>query len=320
MNKKIAHPCEQVIDEHRLNQRLDNVALAMLTGVSRSCVYRWIRSRAIRVNGARIKPDYRVQVGDVIRWPYPPGQRKFQSSSAPLLPSSASQVVEKRWLVQLESKILYEDSDILVIDKPAGMPSHGGSNMPFGVIEILRLLREDDTLHIPHRLDRDTSGCLVVCKGLAVQRCWQRYFRDQRLHKVYDALCWGQWKLSKVYLCSAPLLRDPGASPDRPAVQVDEAGRAAETSFTCRAINGSGSLSWLQASPRTGRMHQIRAHCAHLGYPIVGDRRYGGKRREQPCRRMALHASRLALLNEKGQIIWRVEAHLPEEWSKWFQV
>ncbi|KOR31104.1 hypothetical protein TI04_02605 [Achromatium sp. WMS2] len=275
----------QVDAEHQ-DQRLDNFLLAQLKGIPKSLVYRIIRSGEVRVNRGRIRVNYRVQSGDSIRLP---PMRLVTSETV----SVNAGIHQLQWL---EQAILYEDSHLLVINKPSGMAVHGGSGTSYGIIEALRVLRTD-TLELAHRLDRDTSGCLIVTKRRSALRSLHQTMRDGSFTKHYLALVSGKLDRFRVNV-EVPLVKNILKSGER-IVQVDQSGRSARTVFQRqRAFDG---VSLVEVLPYNGRTHQIRVHAAHIGLPIVGDDKYGNKavnaelRKTTGLKRLFLHAAKVQI-------------------------
>jgi|TARA_Y100000310_G_scaffold319425_1_gene374672 23S rRNA pseudouridine955/2504/2580 synthase len=267
-------------------QRIDNFLITQLKGVPKSRIYRLIRKGEVRLNSGRIKPDRRLQNGDQVRIPPVRTGRPLQRSAP-----------TDRQSILLEERILFEDERLLVINKPAGMAVHGGSGVNHGVIEALRHLRPTaDYLELVHRLDRDTSGCLLIAKKRSALRRLHEYLRTNSMHKIYVALLVGRFPRRRQQL-SAPLLKNELRSGERMS-QVHADGKEAKTLF--KVIRYYRDTTLVEARPVTGRTHQIRVHCQHLGFPIVGDRKYGDADYNRGMgakglRRMLLHASEIHL-------------------------
>jgi 23S rRNA pseudouridine955/2504/2580 synthase len=291
------------IDAERAGQRLDNYLLGELKGVPRSHVYRLIRSGQVRVNSGRTSPSYRLQAGDRVRVP-PVGVRP------PSEPSATPDRLE--WL---EERIIYEDAKILVLDKPAGLAVHGGSNVSLGVIEALRLLRpQSKDLELAHRLDRGTSGCLLLAKRRSALRVLHELLREGHVDKRYLALLQGLWPDGTRDI-EAPLVTRRVGGEAR--VKVDEAGKEARSSF--RVVDRFGKkASLVEVAIDTGRTHQIRVHAAHAGHPVAGDERYGDKDFNEylksfGLKRMFLHAHSLSFDWPDTGEPFNASAPLPDE-------
>ncbi|HEX7081932.1 MAG TPA: RluA family pseudouridine synthase [Gammaproteobacteria bacterium] len=262
------------IDAEIAGQRLDNFLIARLKGVPRSHVYRLIRSGQVRVNSGRVTPGYRLRAGDRVR--VPPVERAGPAA----VPAGRDSV---EWL---RDRIIYEDRRLLVVDKPAGLASHGGSGIRLGCIEALRVLRPElRTLELVHRLDRGTSGCLLVAKRRSALRALHAALREGAVEKRYLALVRGAWEHGAVDL-DAPLKAHRRLG--EVTVTVDEAGKPARSRF--RRIEAFGPLaSLVEVTIRTGRTHQIRVHAAWAGHPIAGDERYGDAGFDAEMRAFSLH-------------------------------
>jgi 23S rRNA pseudouridine955/2504/2580 synthase len=272
------------IDAERAGQRLDNYLLGELKGVPRSHVYRLIRSGQVRVNSGRTNPSYRLQAGDKVRVP-PVGVRSAERPAA--TPDRLD------WLGE---RIIYEDARILVLDKPAGLAVHGGSGVSLGCIEALRLLKpECKDLELAHRLDRDTSGCLLLAKRRSALRVLHELLREGQVDKRYLTLVKGRWPEGETKI-AAPLVTHRVGGEAR--VKVDESGKEARSAF--RLIDRYGrTASLLEVSIDTGRTHQIRVHALHAGHPVAGDERYGDRDFDEylksfGLKRMFLHAHSLS--------------------------
>ena len=291
------------IDAERAGQRLDNYLLGELKGVPRSHVYRLIRSGQVRVNSGRTNPSYRLQAGDRVRVP-PVGVR-------PAAPATAT----PDRLDWLGERILYEDNRILVLDKPAGMAVHGGSSVSLGVIEALRLLRpEAKDLELAHRLDRGTSGCLLLAKRRSALRVLHELLREAKVDKRYLALVKGRWPEGTTEIDEPLVTRRVGGEA---RVKVDESGKEARSSF--RLVDRFGkTASLLEVSIETGRTHQIRVHAAHAGHPVAGDERYGDKDFDEYLKsfgltRMFLHSHSLSFDWPETGELFSASAALPED-------
>ncbi len=248
------------VDEDNEGQRVDNFLLAQLRGVPKSIIYRVVRKGEVRVNKGRVKPDTRLKAGDQVR--IPPVTRKEKPEQ--VAPGSRVQGV-------IEAAVIFENEQMLVVNKPSGIAVHGGSGLSFGLIEVLRSARPTTKfLELVHRLDRDTSGLVMVAKKRSALRYLQDELRQKRIRKHYHALVAGDWP-SGVDRVDVPLLRYEMPNGER-RVKVDDSGKASLTTFRClRRYQG---YSLVEASPITGRTHQIRVHSAWAGHPIAGDDKY----------------------------------------------
>ena len=294
------------VGEEGAAQRVDNYLTRLLKGVPKSHIYRILRSGEVRVNSGRVGPAHRLQVGDRLRLPPVRTAQRPRSSqaSAPGKPRVAPHVV-------------YEDEALLVVNKPAGMAVHGGSGVSLGLIEELRRERPKARfLELVHRLDRDTSGILVVAKKRAALTALHAQLREGLAQKFYLTLVAGRWRNARQAV-KLPLHKYVLASGER-RVRVQDAGQAAHTVF--RLERTVGDFSLLEAELKTGRTHQIRVHLAHLGFPIAGDDKYGDfdlnkSLARRGLRRMFLHACRLTISHpESGQSV-TFEAPLPDDLS-----
>ncbi len=282
------------VDVDASGQRLDNYLMRHLKGVPRTRLYRALRKGEIRVNKGRVKADYRLVAGDVVRIP---PLRLPGPSERPNIP--------RHWSQRLERAVVYEDGDLLVIDKPSGLAVHGGSGLNFGLIECLRQMRPHDRyLELVHRLDRDTSGLILVARRPAILRDLHRQLREDEVDKRYLALVAGSWPRSR-RVVEAPLEKNVLQSGER-IVRVSKEGRRSITEFSVvERLNGA---TLVEAKPVTGRTHQIRVHARHAGFPLCGDEKYGDDRSEAFTRqiglkRLFLHARRLVFtLPEVGRL------------------
>lgn len=264
-------------------QRIDNFLRNRLKNVPKSMIYRILRKGEVRVNKKRIKPEYKLQDGDLVR--VPPVTVPEKEEQAPI-----STKLDK--VAALESCIIYEDDHMLILNKPSGTAVHGGSGLKFGAIEALRALRPDARfLELVHRIDRDTSGILLVAKKRSALRQLQEQFRNKTVQKYYFALVMGEWKASCKQV-TAPLLKNEVNS----IVRVNPNGKPSDTRF--KVLERLDQATLIQASPVTGRTHQIRVHCQYAGHPIAWDDRYGDPRfdaftRKAGLDRLFLHAANI---------------------------
>jgi len=315
------------VDEDSAGQRLDNFLLRQLKGVPKTHVYRIIRSGEVRVNKGRASADTRVEAGDLVRVP-PVRLSERALEKAETMATQAGLVA--RGAPAREFPVLFEDESVLAVDKPAGVAVHGGSGVSFGVIEQLRMARpQAKFLELVHRLDRETSGILLVAKKRSALKALQDQFRERETGKTYLALVAGQWPLNKKVL-DKPLhkyLLDDGERRVKVVGRDDPDGMKSVTLVKVRSRSGSAvppataGYSLLEVTIKTGRTHQIRVHLASEGLPIVGDDKYGdfelNKALQKPAagegfvplRRMFLHAWRLQFSHPaSGE---RVELHAP---------
>jgi 23S rRNA pseudouridine955/2504/2580 synthase len=282
-----------VVGEEGETQRIDNFLLRELKGVPKSHVYRVLRSGEVRVNSGRVKPDYRLRIGDKVRIP---PMRVGEKQAVKLRP--------------LELPVKYEDDALLVVDKPSGVAVHGGSGVSFGVIESLRAARpQAKFLELAHRLDRDTSGLLILCKKRSALVELHRMLREGEVGKVYLAVVKGVAKKS-LELRESLHKYVTAAGERRVAVQADGVKAFTKT----RTLKDDGEFSLLEVQLLTGRTHQIRVHLAHAGHPIVGDDKYGDfALNRQLKQRLLLHAARLAFRHPVTGESMKLESPLPLE-------
>jgi 23S rRNA pseudouridine955/2504/2580 synthase len=293
------------VPEDRDGQRLDNFLLGQLKGAPRSLVYKLVRSGQVRVNGGRAKAERKLNAGDEVRIP-PVRLGEPSEKGAP--PAG--------FLKAMEAAIVFEDARLLALNKPSGVASHGGSGISFGAIETMRALRPDQSLELVHRLDRDTSGLLVMAKKRSALTELQALMREEGgIAKRYLALLVGRMP-DGVMTVDAPLhigLRQGGER----HVQVNPAGKPSLSHF--RVLERRGGQSYCEVRIETGRTHQIRVHAQHIGHPIAGDDKYGdpdaNKRlREQVgLKRMFLHASTLEFALDGGKAPYLLNAPLVPE-------
>ena len=301
------------VAEHEAGQRLDNYLIKILKGVPKNHIQRIIRAGEVRVNKRRAKPDYRVAAGDCVR--IPPIRVAAKAAV-----SGSLKTVPAR-----EFEIIFEDDALLVINKPSGIAVHGGSGVSFGVIEQLRQSRpEAKYLELVHRLDKDTSGLLMIAKKRSALVKLHEMLRNDHPKKVYLALGVGAWQPENRHV-RLPLVKYTGAAGEK-MVRVGDEGQSAHTIFRvldtfsgCMTHSvGISALSLVEATLKTGRTHQIRVHMQASGCPIAGDERYGdyqANRRLQKLglKRMFLHAHRLVLAHPLSGEMLDLVAGLPEE-------
>jgi len=289
------------VSEDREGQRLDNFLAGRLKGVPKSLVYRICRTGEVRVNGRRAKPDQRLVVGDEVR--IPPVRVAERGTDAP---------PPETQLARIEAAIIHEDRDFLVIDKPAGVASHGGSGISFGAIELLRAARPRDTLELVHRLDRDTSGVLVLARKRSALTALQAVIREGRAEKRYLALIEGALPQARL-LVDAPLRKSVLQGGER-MVRVDDEGKPSRSRFA--EVERYADATLVEVALETGRTHQIRVHAQHIGHALAGDEKYGDRAfnktmREQGLKRLFLHAARFQF--EIGERSYAFSAPLAPE-------
>ncbi len=276
------------VEKSHVGQRLDNFLIRHLKGVPRTRVYRLIRRGEVRINKKRCKPDRKLELRDEVR--IPPYTSNYSEQTAK--PSPALQEF-------LLNSILLENDDLLVINKPAGMAVHGGTSVDMGLIEALRQCKPEwGGLELAHRIDRGTTGCLVISKNSIFLKHIQHQFKVKNVKKHYIALVHGIWPES-LTVVDAPLQKDPVGENER-IVRVLESGKPSLTRFAVKQHFEGASL--IEAMPQTGRTHQIRVHCQHSGHGIVGDDKYTFKARNSAIskvKNLCLHA-------------WKIEFELPE--------
>jgi 23S rRNA pseudouridine955/2504/2580 synthase len=299
------HGVRHVAIDDAAGQRIDNFLLGEMNGVPRSRVYGMLRKGEVRVNGGRIRPDYRLKSGDVVRLP------PWRGTVTGETPAPGRALLD-----QLAGSIIYEDAGVIVLNKPAGLAVHGGSGIRSGVIEALRVLYPDERrLELAHRLDRDTSGCLVLARHRTALLELHAAFRDATVAKTYDALVYGAWPRT-VRTVRAHLERFVTRGGER-RVRVVTVGKSARTEFSI--VASDEHASWVKAHPHTGRTHQIRVHCQTSGHPIVGDEKYAPDEllaysRGAGVRRLCLHATSVAL--PIAGTVRRFEAPVPVDFAE----
>lgn len=307
MSEKIINQAVKMltISSDESGQRIDNYLLSKLKGVPKSLIYRIVRKGEVRVNKGRIRPEYKLQAGDIVRIP----PVRVSEKTQPPISNKLNKVA------QLEQHILFEDDHLLILNKPSGIAVHGGSGLNFGVIEALRVLRPDARfLELVHRLDRDTSGILLIAKKRSALRHLHEQLRMKTVQKDYLALVRGQWQ-SHCKVIQAPLLKNELASGER-IVRVSEQGKPSETRFSLEERYPNATL--VKASPVTGRTHQIRVHCQYAGHPIALDDKYGDKEFDQQLlslglNRLFLHAFAIRFEHPKSNETLRINAPLDEK-------
>lgn len=285
-------------------QRIDNFLLRQFKNVPRSRVYRLLRKGEVRVNRKRIDAEYRLQTGDEVRLP----PVRQEPEGTPTRPTDS--------LIDLiERSVIHQDKHVLVIDKPAGVAVHGGSGMSHGVIEALRTSRPKETLELVHRLDRDTSGVLMVARDRQTLRALHALIREGGMHKTYLALVAGSWQLGTKRI-DAPLSTDSRQHGER-HVRVAASGKQSVSVF--RPVQFFGQTATLmEVDIPTGRTHQIRVHAGYAGHPLLGDDKYGDRERnaalkQAGLRRTFLHAQQVAFDWPGSGVPFHVNAPLPAD-------
>ncbi len=298
------------VDEAGAGQRVDNFLLRVLKGVPKSHIYRILRSGEVRVNRLRVKPDVRLMVGDVLR--IPPIRTGVPVAGTRRPPPLATSI-----------PILYEDDCLIAVDKPAGLAVHGGSGIAFGLIEQMRAARPGAKfLELVHRLDRDTSGVILLAKKRPALVALHAALREGRVDKRYQILVKGHWRDAKRAV-TLPLTKFLTGAGERRVRVEPERGQSAKTVFYRSRVwtDIDPAVSLLEAELFTGRTHQIRVHLTHLGYPLAGDEKYGDFAwnkivSKQGLKRMFLHARRLAFAHPLHEREVEIESALPRDLEK----
>lgn len=292
----------EITDAHA-GQRLDNFLITQLKGVPKSRIYRIVRKGEVRVNKGRVEVNYKLANGDVVRIPPIRVAEKIENV-----------FVQPTLKYSLEQDILYEDDAIIVLNKPSGFAVHGGSGINAGVIEGLRELRpQAKFLELAHRLDKETSGCLIIAKKRSALNALHEMFRGDGMQKTYLALLAGRWERKKLVV-TQPLLKNINQGGER-IVVISKAGKESETLF--RRMEQFKDTTLVEASPKTGRTHQIRVHAAWLGHPIIADERYGDEKinqafKKRGYKRLFLHALRLTFPHPITGEVLNMHAPLPK--------
>jgi 23S rRNA pseudouridine955/2504/2580 synthase len=309
MNENGVNPGVQVlsIDDNQAGQRIDNFLLARLKGVPKSRIYRIIRKGEVRVNSKRVKPEYKLQVLDAVRVP----PVRVAASKDPVKPSKQLESL-------IEASVIYEDEYMLILNKPSGLPVHAGTGVKIGLIDALRYIYPEETqLELVHRLDKGTSGCIMVAKGRKVLRELNEALKQGKINKTYHAVVFGQWPQS-IEEVDASLYKHQPRSGER-FVEVSERGKSALTRF--KLLQKFEQFSLIEASPVTGRTHQIRVHAQHAGHAISGDDKYSSNEinsilKSQGFGRLCLHAVELSLQHPVSKAQLKVSAPYDEQLTK----
>ena len=294
------------IDDERAGQRLDNFLLGQLKGAPRSLIYRILRTGQVRVNGGRAKADQRLSAGDSVR--IPPVRLTESRDDAPG-PSP-------KQIATIEKAIVFEDDWLLALAKPSGIAAHGGSGVRCGAIELIRAARPNASLELVHRLDRDTSGLLLIAKKRTALLQLQALMRDGGITKQYLALLVGRLK-GDSFTVDLPLER--GKQGGERMVRVGDDGKDSVSHF--KVLERRGGHSYVEVRIDTGRTHQIRVHAAHLGHPVAGDDKYGDReanrrlREKAGLKRLFLHAASLEFALDEGRRPYLLNAPLPDDLS-----
>lgn len=292
------------IEPEFAGQRIDNFLVTRLKGVPKTHIYRILRKGEVRVNKKRVQPSYRLVENDYVRLP----PLKIEEKNSEITPS-------KQLLNFLSTRILYEDKALLIINKPSGLPVHGGSGVKIAVIEALRsMYPKIPHLELAHRLDADTSGCLILAKKRSVLKELHELLRQGKIRKIYWALTKGHWKPSQ-YRVDAALHKNHLSSGER-IVRVDKEGKASLTLF--RPLKTFEHAMLMEVTLETGRTHQIRVHSQYTGHPIAGDEKYGDKEfnklmRQCGVKRLFLHAHSIEFILPSTEQHIKVSAPLDND-------
>lgn len=294
IERKVVH--YQEILQNSAGQRLDNFLLKELKGVPKSHIYRIIRSGEVRVNMRRAKPSVSLKLNDIVRIP-------------PIRVAKAKEIiVGDNFADSLLNSIIHEEDRFLVLNKPAGMAVHGGSGVNYGVIEALRKIRPElPYLELVHRLDKETSGCLVIAKKRSFLRALHVELEARRVRKTYITLVDGAWKGAQQQIVDVNLQKNILKSGER-VVTVNKLGKPSHTTF--RLLENYHKACMVKVSPKTGRTHQIRVHSAYLGHPIIGDKKYGNDishNLNSVKLRLCLHASEISFTLDGKKYSFKAE-------------
>ncbi len=294
LNGNRSGPENITVRPEQAGRRIDNFLLAHLKTIPKSRIYQMLRRGEVRANGGRIKPDYRLQPGDDIRIPPVFEQARADPGKPP-----------ERLVETIRSCVIYEDERVVVVNKPPGLVVHAGSGSAFGVIELLReLYQPEQTLHLVHRLDKQTSGCLLLAKDMIVLRRVNLALKNGEVKKEYDALLQGRLREENIRV-NTPLQRHRNHQGEG-RVRTDESGKSAMSRFSTVRVFRNATL--VKVSTATGRTHQIRVHAGSIGHPVAGDGKYGDrefnrKMRAFGLKRMFLHAGKFSVpvLKQTGE-------------------
>lgn len=296
------------IDDSNIGQRIDNFLFTKLKGVPKSRIYKALRKGEIRVNKKRAKPEYRLSCGDQIRLP------PLRMSESPQKAAPSPKMAER-----IENSIIFEDHDLLILNKPAGVAVHGGSGISLGVIETLRQIRpRQKFLELVHRLDKETSGTLVIAKKSSILKEIHALLLERQVQKTYLLLVEGRCNFNE-QVVQAPLTKNVLKSGERIVVVDEQNGKSAKTVF--RRLKHLKNMTLLEAKPITGRTHQIRVHAKYLGHPIIGDEKYGSGHTNnefklQGIKQLCLHSASISFYLQSRKEVVGVCAVLREPWGK----
>lgn len=299
------------VAEHKDDQRLDNFLVTSLKGVPKTLIYRIIRKGEVRVNGKRARPEHKLEAGDKVRVP----PLRLPSAKSLQKPGAQLQAL-------LRQSVLFEDEDVLVLNKPSGLPVHGGTGVKLGLIEALRVMYPDlPGLELVHRLDKGTSGCILLAKTGRARRALTDAFRAHAILKIYHALVSGSWP-RQVKTVDASLQRQAERGGER-RVEIDEEGKEARTDF--RIVKSFGTATLVEARPLTGRTHQIRVHAALVGCPLLGDDKYNDKKRnaafaKRGIKRLCLHAAEVRFPHPVSGKVVQVKADYDAAFNEALQI
>lgn len=298
MSEKYTGVTFVTICNERIGQRLDNFLLCHLKRLPRSKIYKLIRKGEVRVNKKRAKPEQRLNEGDLVRIP------------PVTLPEETDVTVPEQILQKLQHAIVFEDKKFIVLDKPAGIAVHGGSGLSFGVIEGLRKLFDNPKLELVHRLDKETSGCLLIAKQRQALLLAHEALRKNQAKKRYIALLENTWQGKRQRIIDIPLKKNLLAGGER-MVEPSKDGKSAKTMF--QLIKNFPDCCLVHAYPVTGRTHQIRVHAQYMGQAIIGDKKYGSKKTKIKSPRLFLHANQLNFSEELAPYFFDVPPN--EQWQ-----
>lgn len=318
MKKKILNVQTVSVTEAIEKQRIDNFLIKKLKTIPKSMIYRIIRTGKVKINKKKIKPKYKLAIGDQITIP------SINITEKGIKKNTVTNIISHtKQIENIFKNILYEDEHLIIINKPSGIAVHGGSGINFGIIEILRKLKpENYFLELVHRLDRDTSGILILAKKRSTLRNLHQQLREKKIKKIYITLVHGQWPKNKNSV-TVPLLKTKLFN-QKNVVQISEKGKQSETQFFIKHQYINHTL--LLATPITGRTHQIRVHTAHTGHPIVFDSRYGKKNLDLKLKnknlknRLLLHSHKVSFIHPYYKHNITILAPLEKQFKKYLDL